>query len=124
MGSDGFWGSGEGIGMRLGMLSGSINTGSYNNALQVLAPAYGVQYFKMSGPQPKCEYCTGIMGASIGKACSCPSFLPTRFAHICGMCGFLLQNPSLQHSGILSSKLKVTGSNPSGSTKSNSTIFS
>ena len=43
--SEGFWGSGEGIGMRLGMLSGSINTGSYNNALQVLAPAYGIQYF-------------------------------------------------------------------------------
>ena len=40
--SVGFWGSGEGIGMRLGMLSGSINTGSYNNALQVLAHAYGV----------------------------------------------------------------------------------
>ena len=33
-----FWGSGEGIGMRLEMLGGSINTGSYNNALQVLAP--------------------------------------------------------------------------------------
>ena len=39
---EGFWGSGEGIGMRLGMLSGSINTGSYNNALHVLAPAYGI----------------------------------------------------------------------------------
>jgi hypothetical protein len=55
-GSEGFWASFEGIGMRLGMLSGSINTGIYNNALQVLAPAYGVQYFKMAGPQPKCEY--------------------------------------------------------------------
>jgi hypothetical protein len=44
--------NGEGIGMRLGMLSGSINTASYNNALQVLAPAYGVMYFKMSGSQP------------------------------------------------------------------------
>jgi hypothetical protein len=59
---EGFWGSGEGIGMRLGMLSGSINTGSYNNALQVLAPAYGVQYFKMSGLQPKCEYCVRCYG--------------------------------------------------------------
>ena len=39
---EGFWGSGEGIGMRRGMLSGSINTGSYNNALQLLALAYGI----------------------------------------------------------------------------------
>jgi len=61
-GSEGFWSSVEGIGMRLGMLSGSINTGSYNNALQVLAPAYGVQYFKMSDPQPKCEYCSKYFG--------------------------------------------------------------
>ena len=38
---EGFWGSGEGIGMRLGSF-GSINTGSYDNALQVLAPAYGI----------------------------------------------------------------------------------
>ena len=37
---EGFWGNGEGIGMRLGSF-GSINTGSYDNALQVLAPAYG-----------------------------------------------------------------------------------
>jgi hypothetical protein len=31
-------------------LSGSINAGSYNNALQGLAPAYAVQYFNMSDP--------------------------------------------------------------------------
>jgi len=49
----------------------------------------------------------GIMGASIGKACSCPSFPHTHFAHIYGMYGFHGQNPSLQHSGILPSKLKV-----------------
>ena len=97
--SVGFWGSGEGIGLRLGMLSGSINTGSYNNAIQVLAPAYGVQYFKMSGPQPKCEYCIRYYGASIDKACSCPSFLHTHFVRICGRFGFPGQNQSLQRSG-------------------------
>ena len=47
------------------------------------------------------------IGASIGKACSCPSFPHTRFAHIYGMYGFHGQNPSLHHSGILPSKLKV-----------------
>jgi hypothetical protein len=31
---------------------------------------------------------SGIMGASIDKACLCPSFLNTRFARICGMFGF------------------------------------
>ena len=69
-----FWGSGEGIGMRLGMLSGSINTGSYNNALQVLAPAYGVQYFKMSGPQPKCEYCIRYYGRIYRQGMFMPEF--------------------------------------------------
>jgi hypothetical protein len=69
-----FWGSGEGIGMRLGMLSGSINTGSYNNALQVLAPAYGVQYFKMSGPQPKCEYCLKYYGRIYRQGMFMPEF--------------------------------------------------
>jgi hypothetical protein len=57
---------------------------------------------------------SNVMGASIGKACSCPSFLHTRFVRICGMCGFRGLNPSLQHSGILPSKLKVAGSNPIG----------
>jgi hypothetical protein len=47
--SEDFLGSFEGIGMRLGMLSGSINTGIYHNAIQVLAPAHGVQYFKQDG---------------------------------------------------------------------------
>ena len=74
MASVGFWGSREGIGMRLGMLSGSINTGSYNNALQVLAPAYGVQYFKMSGPQPKCEYCTRYYGRIYRQGMFMPEF--------------------------------------------------
>jgi len=69
--SVGFWGSGEGIALRLKMFSGSIITGSYNNALQVLASAYGVLYFKMLGPQPKCEYSTRILWAIIDKACSC-----------------------------------------------------
>gem|GEM_PF-2257395 len=72
--SVGFWGSGEGIGMRLGMLSGSINTGSYNNALQVLAPAYGIQYFKMSGPQPKCEYCIRYYGRIYRQGMFMPEF--------------------------------------------------
>jgi len=36
-GSEGFWFSCEGITLRLGMLSGSINTGSYNNASSVSA---------------------------------------------------------------------------------------
>jgi hypothetical protein len=48
--------------MRLGMLSGSINTGSYNNVLQVIASAYGVKYFRMAGPQPKYEYCIKYYG--------------------------------------------------------------
>jgi hypothetical protein len=69
-----FWGSGEGISLRLGMLGGSINTGSYNNALQVLAPAYGVQYFKMSGPQPKCEYCTRYYGRIYRQGMFMPEF--------------------------------------------------
>jgi len=62
-----FWGSGEGIGMRLGMLSSGINIGSYNNALQVLAPAYGVRYFKMAGLHQNVNTAFDIMGASIGK---------------------------------------------------------
>jgi hypothetical protein len=37
-------------------------TGPYNNALQVAAPIYGVQYFKMEGPQLKCEYCIRYYG--------------------------------------------------------------
>jgi len=95
MGSDGFWGSGEGIGMRLGMLSGSINVGVYNNAFQVLALAYGVDYFKMAGATTKILILHQVLwDASIDKACSCPSFLHTRFSHISGMCGSLLQNPS------------------------------
>ena len=73
-GSEGFWGSSEGITLRLGMLSGSINTGSYNNALQVYAPAYGVQYFKMSGPQPKCEYCTRYYGRIYRQGMFMPEF--------------------------------------------------
>jgi hypothetical protein len=60
--SVGFWGSGEGIGMRLEMLGSAINTGSYNNALQVAASVYGVQYFKMAGPEPICKYCTTYYG--------------------------------------------------------------
>ena len=60
--SVGFWGSGEGITLRLEMLGAAINTGSYNNALQVAAPVYGVQYFEMAGPQPKCEYCIRYYG--------------------------------------------------------------
>ncbi len=69
-----FWGSGEGIGMRLGMLSGSINTGSYNNTLQVAAPVYGVQYFKMAGPQPKCEYCSKYYGRIYRQGMFIPDF--------------------------------------------------
>jgi len=72
--SVGFWGSVEGIGVRLGMLSGSINTGVYNNALQVLASAYGVQYFKMSGPQPKCEYCIRYYGRIYRRGMFMPEF--------------------------------------------------
>jgi hypothetical protein len=53
--------------MRLEMLGGAINTGSYNNALQMAAPVYsvqyfGAQYFKMAGPQPNCEYCIKYYG--------------------------------------------------------------
>jgi hypothetical protein len=55
--SVGFWVSGDGIGMRLDMLGATIDTGAYNNTLQVLAPIYGVQYFKMSGSQPKWKFC-------------------------------------------------------------------
>jgi hypothetical protein len=87
-GSVGFWGSGEGIDMRLGMLSSSINTGSYNNALQVLAPAYGVQYFKMSGRNQNANTASGIMGAFIGKGCSCPSSTHTQIAITSGIFGF------------------------------------
>jgi hypothetical protein len=74
MDTEAFWGSGEGITVRLGMLSGSINTGSYNNALQVLAPAYGVMYFKMSGPQPKCEYCIRYYGRIYRQGMFMPEF--------------------------------------------------
>jgi PAS domain S-box-containing protein len=42
--SEAFWGSVEGIGIRLELFSDAINKGSYNNTLQVLAPAYGVQF--------------------------------------------------------------------------------
>jgi len=69
-----FWGSGEGIGMRLEMLSGALYTGSYNNALQVYAPAYGVMYFKMAGPQPKCEYCTKYFGRIYRQGMFMPEF--------------------------------------------------
>ena len=99
--------------MRLGMLSSGINTGSYNNALQVLAPAYGVRYFKMAGLHQNVNTAFGIMGVSIGKACSCPSFLHTQIALTSGMCCFLgNKNPSSQRSGTLLSKLKVMGSSP------------
>jgi hypothetical protein len=43
--------------MRLDMLGAAITTGVYNNALQVQASLYGVLYFMMYGPQPKCDYC-------------------------------------------------------------------
>src|SRR5665647_2896219 len=72
--SVGFWGSGEGIGMRLEMLGSAINTGSYNNALQVAAPVYGVQYFKMAGPQPKCEYCIKYYGRIYRQGMFMPEF--------------------------------------------------
>jgi hypothetical protein len=51
--------------MCLEMLSGAINTASYNNTLQVAAPVYGVQYFKMAGPQPKYEYCIKYFWADL-----------------------------------------------------------
>jgi hypothetical protein len=38
-----FWGSGEGITIRLEMLGGALETGSYNIALQVAAPVYGAK---------------------------------------------------------------------------------
>jgi hypothetical protein len=72
--SVGFWGSGEGIALRLKMFSGSIITGSYNNALQVLASAYGVLYFKMSGPLPKCEYCIQNYGRIYRQGMFMPEF--------------------------------------------------
>jgi hypothetical protein len=72
--SVGFWGSGEGITMRLEMLGGTINTGSYNNALQVTAPVYGVQYFKMAGLQPKCEYCIKYYGRIYRQGMFMPEF--------------------------------------------------
>jgi hypothetical protein len=70
LGSDGFWGSSERIGIRLGMLSGSINVGGYNNAFQVLALAYGVDYFKMAGATTKILILHQVLwDASIDKAC-------------------------------------------------------
>jgi hypothetical protein len=60
--------------MRLGKLSGSINTGFYNNSLQVLAPAYSFQYFKMSGPGSKCEYCIQYYGRIYRQGIIMPEF--------------------------------------------------
>jgi hypothetical protein len=57
-----FWSNDDGVSVRLENLCGAINTGFYNNALQVVAPIYGMQYFKMAGPQPKCEYCIKYYG--------------------------------------------------------------
>jgi hypothetical protein len=54
---------------------------------------------------------SSTMVESIGKACLCPSFLHTHFVRIYGRFGFHGQNPSLQHSGISLSNLKVTSSN-------------
>jgi len=73
----GFWGSGEGIGMRLGIFSGSINIESYNNALQVLAPRLALSTLRCQGRNQNANTAFDIMGASIGRACSCPSFLHT-----------------------------------------------
>lgn len=99
--SVGFWGSGDGITLRLEMLGGAINTASYNNTLQVCAPMYGVQYFKMAGHSLNVNIASSIMGESIDKACLCPSFLHTQIAFTPGMFGFHgKKNQSSQRSGI------------------------
>jgi hypothetical protein len=51
---------------------------------------------------------SGIMGASIGKACSCPSFLHSQIAITPGMPGFHgKKNQSSQHSGTLPPKVRA-----------------
>jgi len=110
--SESFWSNGEGISVRLEILCGAINKGSYNNALQVCALCMVCNTSRCQVRSQNANTVFDIMGASIGKACLCPSFLHTSFALIFEMCGFLLQNPSLQHSEILPLKLKVMGSGP------------
>lgn len=52
-----YWSRDEGITLRLQMLSSAIEVGTYNNAVQVSASLFGVLYFIMDGPPPKCSYC-------------------------------------------------------------------
>jgi hypothetical protein len=93
--------------MRLEMLGGTINTGSYNNALQVTAPVYGVQYFKMAGLQPKCEYCIKYYGRIYRQGMFMPSFLPIQIALTPGTYGFQMKkNQRSQHSGTNTSNPK------------------
>lgn len=55
--SVGYWNSSEGIQLRLTMFANQIETGIYNNTLQVSASLYGVLYFIVDGPEPQCIYC-------------------------------------------------------------------
>jgi hypothetical protein len=60
--AEGYWSSDEGLLMRLDMLTGAIQTGTYNNALKICGSVYGVQYFKVAGLEPKCPYCKQYYG--------------------------------------------------------------
>jgi hypothetical protein len=99
--------------MRLG--SGSVNTKSYNNVLQVLAPAYGVQYFKLSGPQPKCEYCIRYYGRIYRQGMFMPEFPshPNCFHEWDAWFPWEKESGS-QPIRILPTKLKIIGSNHFG----------
>lgn len=92
--------------MRLEMLGGAINTASYNNALQEAAPVYGMQYFKMAGPHPKCEYCIKYYGRIYRQGMFMPEFLRIQIVFTSGMFGFLgKKSQSSQHSGTNTSNL-------------------
>jgi hypothetical protein len=72
--AEGYWSSTEGLLLRLDMLAGSISTGTYNNAIQVTASVYGVQYFKVAGPEPKCPYCIQYYGKIYRQGQFTPEF--------------------------------------------------
>lgn len=72
-----YWNTPEGILLRLTMFSGVIEIGAYNNAFQVAAPIYNVQYLKMVGLDPVCDYCK----AYYGRVYRLGMFLPEFPAH-------------------------------------------
>jgi hypothetical protein len=70
----------------------------------------------MAGPySPNANIASSIMGASIGKACLCPTFPLTQNAFTSGMCGFYGKKyQNSQYSDILQITQIYFSSKPAG----------